>query len=213
MQNHRSRQQASSLIPTRRECGVLLVGFGQETERRPGPARLDGNLVRVVDHSTSLVEALDKLKTETIELVLLDSHFTDEELMLFVCDARRRGFQGMAFQAARDVHQMSRFPSPYESQEPERPVQIVGGRRPDQAETGNSISLTEKQRVVLERVSSGWTNLQIARELNCSEGAVKGTLQQLFRKLGVRTRAQIVCMAFESGFRASSTGQQLFRPR
>lgn len=214
MQSHRSRQHASSQPPAARQCGVLLVGFGQETEQHhPVSARLDGNLVRVVDHSTSLVEALDKLKTEPIELVLLDSQFTEEELMLFVCDARRRGFEGMAFLAAEDVHQMSRFPSPHGSREAQRPVQTVGGPRPDQAETGNPISFTEKQRAVLDRVSRGWTNLQIASDLNCSEGAVKATVQQLFRKLGVRKRAQIVRMAFENGFRGSLPGHWLSNPR
>jgi hypothetical protein len=33
--------------------------------------------------------------------------------------------------------------------------------------------------------------------LQCSEGSVKAVLQELFNKLGVRKRAQIVRMAFE----------------
>jgi hypothetical protein len=46
-------------------------------------------------------------------------------------------------------------------------------------------------------VSEGWTNQQIALHLKCSEGSVKAVLQELFSKLGVRKRAQIVRMAFE----------------
>jgi DNA-binding NarL/FixJ family response regulator len=60
-----------------------------------------------------------------------------------------------------------------------------------------SISFTIKEQAVLTRVSEGWTNQQIAHHLKCSEGSVKAILQQLFSKLGVRKRAQIVRMAFE----------------
>jgi DNA-binding CsgD family transcriptional regulator len=212
MRNHRSRQQRHPL--PRRQCGVLLVGFGQETEHHPVSARLDGNLVRVVDRSTSLLEALDKLKTKRIELVLLDSQFTEEELMLFVCDARRRGFQGMAFHAAAGVPQMSRSELPYELPRPERPGHGAAGQKSEQAVLGRpTVSFTAKQQAVLERVSRGWTNLEIAKDMNCSEGGVKAIIQQLFGKLGVRKRAQIVRMAFESGFRTASSGQQVSHPR
>ena len=61
-----------------------------------------------------------------------------------------------------------------------------------------SICFTIKQQAVLTRVSEGWTNQQIAHHLKCSEGSVKAVLQQLFSKLGVRKRAQIVRMAFET---------------
>jgi DNA-binding CsgD family transcriptional regulator len=208
MQSHRSPRHLSPRVP-RRECGVLLVGFGQETEHHPVPAKLDGNLVRVVDRSTSLLEALDKLKAEPIELVLLNSQFTEEELMLFVCDARRRGFQGMTFHAARSLRQTPRFASPDELPGSGQLGQGQAGGRPEQQEPGRlTISFTAKEQAVLERVSSGWTNAQIAKDMNCSVGTVKAIIQQLFGKLGVRKRAQVVRMAFESGFRASSTGQQ-----
>jgi DNA-binding NarL/FixJ family response regulator len=58
-------------------------------------------------------------------------------------------------------------------------------------------SLTGREQAVLKRVSEGWSNQQIALHLNCSVGSVKATIQQLFRKLGVRKRAQIVRLAFE----------------
>jgi DNA-binding NarL/FixJ family response regulator len=63
-----------------------------------------------------------------------------------------------------------------------------------------SISFTERQQAVLLRVSNGWTDKKIAVDLKCSVGSVKAVLQQLFNKLGVRKRAQIVRMAFEGGF-------------
>jgi DNA-binding NarL/FixJ family response regulator len=68
---------------------------------------------------------------------------------------------------------------------------------PELKEPHRPLTFTAKEEAVLTRVSEGWTNQQIAQHLNCSEGSVKAILQQLFSKLGVRKRAQIVRMAFE----------------
>ena len=56
---------------------------------------------------------------------------------------------------------------------------------------------TARQQAVLVRVSEGWTNQETAIHLKCSEGSVKAVLQELFRKLGVRRRTQIVRLALE----------------
>jgi DNA-binding response OmpR family regulator len=60
-----------------------------------------------------------------------------------------------------------------------------------------TVSFTSRQRAVLERVSEGWTNRQMAGHLQCSEAAIKATLQQLFKKLGVRKRSQVVRLVVE----------------
>jgi DNA-binding NarL/FixJ family response regulator len=52
--------------------------------------------------------------------------------------------------------------------------------------------LTERERQVLRGVFEGRTNKQIAATIGVSESAVKATLQHLFRKTRVRTRAQLV---------------------
>ncbi len=57
--------------------------------------------------------------------------------------------------------------------------------------------LTNRERQVLRAVFEGLTNKQIAGQLRVSEGAIKATLQQLFRKAHVRTRAQLVRVAVE----------------
>jgi DNA-binding response OmpR family regulator len=57
--------------------------------------------------------------------------------------------------------------------------------------------MTPRQRAVLARVSEGWTNGQVAQHLQCSEAAIKATLQQIFKKLGVRKRSQIVRLVME----------------
>ncbi len=57
--------------------------------------------------------------------------------------------------------------------------------------------LTSRERGVISFVLDGLTNKEIADRLGISETAVKGTLQQLFRKAGVRTRSQLVRVALE----------------
>ena len=59
-------------------------------------------------------------------------------------------------------------------------------------------SLTPRERHVLRGIFEGQTNKQIALNIGISESAVKGTLQQLFRKTQVRTRAQLVRMVIEA---------------
>jgi DNA-binding NarL/FixJ family response regulator len=60
-------------------------------------------------------------------------------------------------------------------------------------------TLTEREEQVLHGVLEGLTNRGIATGLGVSEGAVKAVLQQLFEKVGVRTRSQLVRVALESG--------------
>jgi len=56
--------------------------------------------------------------------------------------------------------------------------------------------LSARERDVLKGVSAGLSNKEIAAQLTISEGSVKSALHQLFIKTGVRTRAQLVCIAF-----------------
>ena len=67
-------------------------------------------------------------------------------------------------------------------------------------------SLTPRERHVLRGVFEGRTNKQIGIEIGVSESAVKATLQHLFRKGHVRTRAQLVRAVVEGVFAASAIG-------
>lgn len=57
--------------------------------------------------------------------------------------------------------------------------------------------LTERQQQVLGGVCDGLTNKEIAADIGVSESSVKATLQQLFRRARVRTRAQLVRIVIE----------------
>jgi len=78
---------------------------------------------------------------------------------------------------------------------------LAGGRSFRQLEPVNITSLerkrpaltfTERQKYVLRLVYQGYLNKEIAVELGVSNNSVKSTIQQLFRKLAVRSRGQLV---------------------
>ena len=67
----------------------------------------------------------------------------------------------------------------------------------DQTRPGNVTQLTERDKKILRMVFQGLGNKEIGGKLDLSEGAVKAALRQLFQRLGVRTRAQMVKVALE----------------
>jgi DNA-binding NarL/FixJ family response regulator len=50
---------------------------------------------------------------------------------------------------------------------------------------------------MLRFILEGFSNREIGEQLDISEGAVKASLRQLFEKVNVRTRAQLVKIALE----------------
>lgn len=58
---------------------------------------------------------------------------------------------------------------------------------------------SEKQTAVLQRLLQGKSNKLIARELNIAEGTVKAHLWTVYQALGVNSRSQAMCRAYELG--------------
>jgi len=57
--------------------------------------------------------------------------------------------------------------------------------------------ITERQRAVLRGVVEGLSNKEIAAQLGVSESAIKAVIQQLFAKMRVRNRSQLVRAVLE----------------
>ena len=73
------------------------------------------------------------------------------------------------------------------------PSAKIRRRRPQAA----APAFNDRQRKVLRFVLEGLSNKEIAWRLQISESYVKAILQSLFQKTGVRTRGQLVRVAFE----------------
>jgi two-component system, NarL family, nitrate/nitrite response regulator NarL len=74
---------------------------------------------------------------------------------------------------------------------------LISGSREKRATSGSAKSLSARQREVLLRILDGFTNKDIASQLTISETSVKATIQELFKKAGVKTRSQLVRTAIE----------------
>lgn len=69
---------------------------------------------------------------------------------------------------------------------------LRGIRKPDFLRGTRKIHLTKREVRVLKLVASGKTNKEIANKLFVSEKTVKNHLNHIYRKLGVKNRAQAV---------------------
>jgi DNA-binding CsgD family transcriptional regulator/DNA-binding winged helix-turn-helix (wHTH) protein len=166
--------------PRIREARLLLVGSEEDFKAGVTGGFMDEKRSYIAGKSATLLGALARLHPEAIDVVLLSHKFRDEELALFTADARRSRFHGLILRVASfDATAAFSDTSP--------------GTHP----AHGAISFTDRQRTVLAHVSEGWTNQQIAHNMNCTEAAIKAVLQELFRKLKVRKRAQIVRAAIE----------------
>lgn len=61
--------------------------------------------------------------------------------------------------------------------------------------------ISRQQASILRLLLEGLSNKEISGDLKISESAVKASIQELFRKTGVRTRSQLVRIALESDMR------------
>lgn len=59
--------------------------------------------------------------------------------------------------------------------------------------------ISQKQQQVLQRLLQGKANKVIARELDIAEGTVKAHLSAVYGALGVNSRSQAMCKAYELG--------------
>ncbi len=67
----------------------------------------------------------------------------------------------------------------------------------DRTRLSDEPQLTDRDKAVLRLLFQGLANKEIASHLQVSEGTIKSAISQLFQKLGVRTRAQLVKIALE----------------
>jgi DNA-binding NarL/FixJ family response regulator len=67
-------------------------------------------------------------------------------------------------------------------------------------------TLTERQLAVMELLSRGMSNSEIARELSCSERTVKQHLSAIFTRLSISSRLQAGLIAYHSRLGTAGSG-------
>ena len=206
---------------TDRVIKVLLVD--DHAMFREGLARMlatDQGL-DVIGEVSSVSEALARLNAQT-DVVLLDVDLGRERAMEFVESAKLAAFQGRilivtAGISGREAVQLVQagVAGILHKNHPTKVLcgairKVMAGeaciedeylsalfQSVDRASSGMHPKFTERDRVVVQHVLQGLTNREIAVQLDISEAAVKASLRQLFDKLGVHTRAQLVKVALE----------------
>lgn len=63
----------------------------------------------------------------------------------------------------------------------------------------SSEQLTDRELQVVQGVAKGWTNREIARQLSISDRTVQGHLANIFAKLDVASRTELVTVALQRG--------------
>jgi two-component system nitrate/nitrite response regulator NarL len=178
--------------------------------------------MRIVGQSSSGSQALTLLKQSGANMVLLDVDLGNERGLDFVMEARKRGFTGhilvvtagLSGQEAVQLVQSGVGGILHKHQSVDalrHAIQRVaeGGacleesylpslfRSLDRTRTHQQPQLLSREKDILRFIFQGLTNKEISLRLSSSEGAVKSALRQMFEKLGVRTRAQLVKIALE----------------
>jgi two-component system nitrate/nitrite response regulator NarL len=193
---------------------MFREGLVRSLEKDPG--------LRVVGQCARSAEALEILKDKPVDVVLLDMDLRAERGTAFVLEAKRQGFRGpilvvtagVSGQEAVQLIQNGVAGILHKEHSIEalcRAIrQVASGqacleneyltsmfRMMDRTKAPARPVLSSRDQTLLRFILEGLTNKAIGDRLEVSEAAVKAFLRQLFDKLGVRTRAQLVKVALE----------------
>jgi two-component system nitrate/nitrite response regulator NarL len=173
-----------------------------------------------VTHCPSIASALQFLAQQPFDLVLLDHDLGGERASQFLPAARQGGFEGRVLIVTAWVSQTEARrllqqgvagiflkQAPLEELAAAIRTVMAGGTWIDPSltapEAGSGTGkpappvFNERQKKALRMVLEGLSNKEIAFRLQISESYAKAILQSLFQKTGVRTRGQLVRVAFE----------------
>lgn len=191
---------------------------------REGLARLleaEGDF-EMTGQCSSVQEAVNCVRNAAVDVVLLDFDLGNEHGTPFLSLAREAGYQGpiviltagVSDVEARDLLARGAAGIFLKHSSPSLLAKCVRrvlegeiwldqihvralAQTPETTDESPRRRLTDRERQVLRGILEGLANKEIGNRLECSESAVKGILQQLFHKTGVRTRSQLVRIALE----------------
>jgi DNA-binding NarL/FixJ family response regulator len=169
------------------------------------------------------VEALEVLSRSSVDIVLLDFDLEDEPGTRFIASAAAAGYAGKILMVTAGMSPLDvavarklgisgiflKHSSPTSLLQAIRAVAqgriwmdskmapAGAGGVAEAADQAERSELTPREQKILRGVFEGLSNKEMAYQIGVSQSSVKATLQQLFDKMGVRTRSQLVRIAIE----------------
>jgi two-component system nitrate/nitrite response regulator NarL len=176
----------------------------------------------VVGHTSIYAEGLELLARAEVDMVLLDFTIEAKRSENFITAARQAGYSGRflivtgGIDAARSVAalklgasgiflkchssrrlmQAIRLVASGEAWIDQSVIEIIAERYP-QKDDQRLGELSVMEQTVLNGLLDGLTSREIGKLAGVSESSVKGVVQQLFDKAGVRKRSQLVRVVLE----------------
>jgi len=179
---------------------------------------------QIVGTCAHLADAQEHLSREKVDLVLLDYDLETEQGSQFLKDARNSASEPKVLMVTAGMNSAGmlnvleegasgiflKHSPPAQLAEAIRRVMegemwldpravkpVVQGAARSAEQSRLESSLSEREKAVLKGVLEGASNKRIGVTLHMSESSVKAALQQIYGKTGVRTRSQLVRLAFE----------------
>jgi DNA-binding NarL/FixJ family response regulator len=176
----------------------------------------------VVAKCATAAEALEYIQQSQPTMILLDFDLWGERAVDFVSDTCTNGFFGKVLVVTAGVSEMDSVQLVrsgvsgilHKHHSPDVLVNTIRKIARDEVcleesylkplfrsvrrdRTEGTPELTERDKTILRYIFQGLANKKIGARLQVTEGAVKASLRQLFHKLEVHTRAQLVKIALE----------------
>jgi DNA-binding NarL/FixJ family response regulator len=165
---------------------------------RPDVALLDVRLPGV--SGVEVCRAVTERYPETAVIIL--TTFTDENLIAHCIQAGARGFiikDIERFDLKRSIRAVARGEA---ALDPKAAVAVLAQlrRAPQIAREASPEPLSAQQLVILRLVAQGLSSREIATQLYLSENTVKGYVQEILHRLGVKNRTEAVMVAVKHGW-------------
>lgn len=197
------RDGVRSLLGAR---GVEVVGEAGDGERAVEAAlrlRPDVVLMDITMPGMDGLEATRAIKAKAPEIKIVMLTVSDEDRTLF--EAIKSGAQGYLL---KNLQAAEFFELLQGVERGEAPITrgLAGrileefSRRLDVAAAAPQDELTEREREVLQAVSGGASNREVAAALHISENTVKFHMKNILDKLHLRSRAEVVAYAARRGW-------------
>ena len=178
---------------------------GDEAVRRVAETRPDVALVDLTMPGSGGIKAIERIREESpaTRVLVLTMH----DVPAYLRSALSAGASGYVVKSAADAELLSAIRAVHRGRtvlDPGLAAAVVQGglgKKPGAVQAGGAASLlSPREREVLDLVAQGYTNQQIADRLGLSVKTVETYRSRLVEKLGLRSRAELVRYAVDSGF-------------